>query len=181
MSSYAVINNAGLVVDITEWDGIGEWSPLDGFMAVAIDDSGAGIGWAYEAGVFTEPPLIPSSATLDQAKVIMSSALAWKRQQVENAGVTVGGIAIGSDQTARTLLNDAITAFNNGLTGSLDYKFANGTWIPVDLPTAQAMFTAIGQQVQACTANQQALATAINAATDLAGLQAIDITQGWPA
>ena len=119
--------------------------------------------------------------SLATAKANLITDLSAKRNQVETAGIVVGGTAIGSDQTARTLLNDAITALQcPGAPAEILYKFPSGQWSSVALTMAQGMLAAIAGHVAACASNQRALETAIMAATDIAGLQAIDINQGWP-
>jgi hypothetical protein len=53
---YAIIQTStGIVVNIVAWDGQSAWSPGNGFEVVALGNSGAGIGWTYADGVFTEP------------------------------------------------------------------------------------------------------------------------------
>ena len=118
---------------------------------------------------------------LATAKANIITNLEAKRNQVENAGIVVGDTAIGSDQTARTLLNDAITAMQcPGAPSEIRYKFPSGQWASVTLTMGQDMMAAIAGHVAACAANQMTMETAIMAATDIAGLQAIDINQGWP-
>jgi hypothetical protein len=51
---YAIVDGAGLVINVTEWDGAGGWVPPDGTTAVQLD--GATIGGTYIGGVYTPPP-----------------------------------------------------------------------------------------------------------------------------
>jgi hypothetical protein len=54
--NYAIVEKStGLVVNIVVWDGQSAWTPGEGFDVVAVGDSGAGIGWTFVDGVFTEP------------------------------------------------------------------------------------------------------------------------------
>jgi hypothetical protein len=56
MNRYALVDNAGIVQSNIIWDGISEWQPPDGLIAVLNpDDICAGIGWTYIDGVFTSP------------------------------------------------------------------------------------------------------------------------------
>ncbi len=63
MNRYAIVDGAGNVVNIVQWDGVAEWSPPDGTIAVLdtaviVDGSyvgGAVIGGSYSAGRFLPP------------------------------------------------------------------------------------------------------------------------------
>jgi hypothetical protein len=52
---YAVIKN-NEVTNIILWDGVSEWSPPEGTIAVACPDE-VGLGWTYENGTFVAPPV----------------------------------------------------------------------------------------------------------------------------
>lgn len=52
---YAVIDEAGLVVNMVEWNGTDGWAPPEGQSAVPVEDV-AGIGWTYQDGIFVQPP-----------------------------------------------------------------------------------------------------------------------------
>lgn len=55
---YCVIEEAtGIVTSAVIWDGIAEWAPPEGYIAVASDV--ASPGWTYVNGEFIEPPVIP--------------------------------------------------------------------------------------------------------------------------
>lgn len=59
MSIYAIVNaQTGLIEGMTLWDGISEWSPGEGMLAVESTVAEAGIGWFYIDGVFSAPPLV---------------------------------------------------------------------------------------------------------------------------
>lgn len=50
---YAIIDQTGLVVNVTIWDGTSSWAPPKGCTAVPLEDGG--IGWSYVDGKFVEP------------------------------------------------------------------------------------------------------------------------------
>jgi len=70
VNDYAVINSDGKITNVVLWDGVSEWSPPDGSTAIKINDSGAGIGWTYNKGVFTLPPApeVPMEELIAQAE-----------------------------------------------------------------------------------------------------------------
>lgn len=52
---YAIIvSETGLVENVCEWDGVSEWTPAEGHVAVASDE--AGPGWIYDAESQTFSP-----------------------------------------------------------------------------------------------------------------------------
>lgn len=54
---YAIVEIAsGLVVNVTRWDGVSDWSAPEGHLAVPLS-GGAGIGWGYdtETGTYSPP------------------------------------------------------------------------------------------------------------------------------
>jgi len=57
--NYAIINSAGLVVNVIVWDGKSPWQPPAGFTRAPITN-GAGIGWTYTNGNYTAPPQPPA-------------------------------------------------------------------------------------------------------------------------
>lgn len=55
MHNYAVVEN-GSVINVVVWDGVSEWAPPDGAIAVDIpDDVPVGIGWLYDGSTFSQP------------------------------------------------------------------------------------------------------------------------------
>lgn len=64
MSYYAVVNQStGIVENIVDWDGVTEWSPGEGFIAVETEI--AQIGWTYANDVLSAPPVpAPSAAEI---------------------------------------------------------------------------------------------------------------------
>jgi hypothetical protein len=58
VANYALIEVAtGVVVGVIRWDGVQDWSPDEGF--IAIESAVAQIGWSYKDGAFHEPAPIP--------------------------------------------------------------------------------------------------------------------------
>jgi len=56
MSTYCVIDlQTNLVINTIAWDGISDWTPPDG--CIAVESSVAGKGWSYIDGEFHPPPV----------------------------------------------------------------------------------------------------------------------------
>lgn len=56
MARYAIVDDDGLVVNVTEWDGTSSWEPPVGTTAIPDPSGQVAIGWTYANGVFTAPP-----------------------------------------------------------------------------------------------------------------------------
>jgi hypothetical protein len=54
MQSYAIVDGSGLVINLVQWDGVAQWSPPAGCLAVQ-DDGTAVIGGTFAGGVFSPP------------------------------------------------------------------------------------------------------------------------------
>ena len=121
--------------------------------------------------VWTELPLIAAQNNL-------LNSLDMREQRAETSGTTCNGLTVQTDSNTLARLTSANASLSAGVV-SFPYLIG-GTWQTIDSATATAMLLAAGQHIQACLINQQALHTAILAATDIAGLEAIDINQGWP-
>ena len=59
MNRYALINAAGLVENVTLWDGLATWTPPAGLTAVAATAPGVGPGWTYDGTAFAPPAPAP--------------------------------------------------------------------------------------------------------------------------
>lgn len=95
--TYVVVDTAaGIVVNIIIWDGVAEWSPPDGCIAIQSDT--AQIGWTYSDGVLTAPAVVPPTA----AEILANNI------RVRDARLSVATLAIAPLQDAIDL--DAATA-----------------------------------------------------------------------
>ena len=50
---YAIVDETGLVVNVTIWDVISPWEPPAGHTAVPLTEGG--IGWTFVDGAFVPP------------------------------------------------------------------------------------------------------------------------------
>ncbi|WP_047706781.1 tail fiber assembly protein [Plesiomonas sp. ZOR0011] len=74
---YALINADGMVENVIEWSGDGEWSPPDGLVAVTTDI--ADIGWIFSEGEFQPPSIVIHPDEL------IAQAETEKSARIENA------------------------------------------------------------------------------------------------
>ena len=54
---YALLDSTNTVVNVVEWDGITQWTPPAGHIAIPLIDGG--IGWTFADGQFIPPPPEP--------------------------------------------------------------------------------------------------------------------------
>jgi hypothetical protein len=58
VQDYAIIDLAtNIVTNVALWDGVTEWDPGEGF--IAIQSNTAQMGWTYTEGQFIAPPVAP--------------------------------------------------------------------------------------------------------------------------
>lgn len=84
MGIYATVNVAtGIVENMSLWDGVSEWSPGDGYIAVLADGiDNVTMGWSYSDGLFSPPPVIPPTpAEILQANQNAQSMLLYQASQ----------------------------------------------------------------------------------------------------
>lgn len=57
---YGMIDQTGLVVGVTVWDGETEWQPPEGLTVVKVPDGQrCGSGWTFDGSTWTAPPRDP--------------------------------------------------------------------------------------------------------------------------
>ena len=123
-------------------------------------------------------PKYPDLATGQSARLQELAALRW---QQEGSGTTMGGNPLATDRTTQAKLTAAyVKASADGTYAIADWKSGPGTFSPLDAATIMAAADAVEAHVQACFSNEAALSASILAATDMAALEAVDITTGWP-
>lgn len=58
VQDYAIIDlTTNIVTNVALWDGVTEWDPGEGF--IAIQSNTAQMGWTYKEGQFIAPPVAP--------------------------------------------------------------------------------------------------------------------------
>jgi hypothetical protein len=104
------------------------------------------------------------------------------RDQAEAAGVTVSGQGrFDSDpDSQRKILSAAVAASAVGSGFSQGWRLQNNSVVTLGASQMSAVGLAVNTHVNACQARKNTLDAAINAASSLAALDAIDITTGWP-
>ncbi len=148
--------------------------------------------WAIGDGVvgpqFRVEPLTADELAdrLTQHRLAKWEQVKAQRDACIDAGTTVPGIGpFDSNLTSRININGAVSmaqiAQAGGVPFEISWTMADNTVAVLDAPTMIAAGMAVGQHVSSCHEVAQAFRSQIEAALDRATLDAIDLTQGWPA
>lgn len=152
---------------------------IDGAL-VPIDadtaDSRAYREWAAAGNVPTPLPAPP----LAEAKGAKLAALADRRWRAETAGAIVNGMGFPTDEKTQAKLTAAVVASVLDNNFAVTWKLADASFVTLDHAALIAVSQAVRAHVQGSFDREALLATAINAAADVATLDAIDIESGWP-
>lgn len=135
-------------------------------------------GWSYTNGAFSAPPG-PTLAEMREART--TSAKAEFSARIA-AGMPWGDTRLQIDTDSRTnLLGAKGLADAGALPDPFAWRMQDNSMLPLDAAGVQAMATAAGLYYAGLFAVKSALVDAIAAAPDVAAVEAIDVTAGWPA
>ena len=124
-----------------------------------------------------------NAATDDEAQTIVvavnkpwfMSRLAALRFDFEVNGITLAkGLRIKTDRESQSQLSNAYVTLSNGLIPDTDWKVANG-WQLVDLEQIRPIAKAVAAHGRGCFRGERLVQTAINEASSMDDIEAIDI------
>lgn len=123
--------------------------------------------------------------TLEQRQADLWDEVKAKREIIETGTAPTPLGAVQIDEQSKLKINGLVTmamlAEQQAQTFSEEFTIADNSVVALDAPATIAMGVAVGQFVSDTYARARELRDAIDAATDIAGLEAIDIETGWPA
>lgn len=103
------------------------------------------------------------------------SQLAALRFNFEIGGITLAnGLSIKTDRESQAQLNSAYVTLDGGLIPDTDWKGANG-WQLVDLEEIKPIAKAVAAHGRGCFRGERLVQTAINEASSMDDIEAIDI------
>ncbi|HEY8064643.1 MAG TPA: DUF4376 domain-containing protein [Methylosinus sp.] len=152
---------------------------IDG--AVIPIESGSADGLAYREWLAAgnSPTPLPAP-TLGQAKSAKLAALAERRWRAETAGAVVDGMRLPTDEKTQAKLTAAVVASVLDNNYAVNWKLADGSFASFDHATLIAVAQGVRAHVQGCFDREATLVAAIDAASEIGALAAIDIETGWP-
>lgn len=112
-----------------------------------------------------------AAAALDAQR----QAIRARRDQAINAGITVAGVPIHTDETSQTRIMGAAVSAMLDPAYEVQWKTAGGVFVPLTAPQVIAIAQAVRAHAQACFDREAALLQA------LAQGEPYDIGAGWPA
>lgn len=131
-------------------------------------------------GVFPGLDAYPTGDVVEAAKAHMlaqAATIRWQKCQL----MPYGGVTAYADPAVAVVAAKIRVLEENESPAAVNFKLNATTWVQYDLDDLKTYGQAIDAHIQSCFDNEAALATAIVAAPDLEGCQAIDLTGGWPA
>lgn len=101
-------------------------------------------------------------------------------------GTTVQGVGVfDSDDAARLNITGAVVMAQVAIAAnqpfSMSWKLADNSLTTLNAQAMVLVGVSVGTHVAACHANAQALAVSVQEAEDNDALDAIDLSEGWPA
>lgn len=112
-----------------------------GSILVATEEAAPGWGWDGEN--FSPPAILPPT------KADLASYARDRRWQVEIAGITVGGVAIATDDRSKTMILGARLAAQSDPSWSTIWRGADGNAYPVNAAAIVAISDAVQAHVNA--------------------------------
>jgi hypothetical protein len=101
------------------------------------------------------------------------------RRNVEEGGITVGGVAVDTSRTSQAMLTQAYTSLQAGFLQSVDWKGADG-WHQLNAAQVAGIAQAVASHVENCFTKEKILSMQI-ALLDGAPLNNFDIAAAWAA
>lgn len=99
------------------------------------------------------------------------------RFSFEVAGLDLGdGVTIKTDRESQGQIGDAFASLKSGLIPDVDFKTATG-WVVLDLSQITSIARATAAHSRGCFRGERAVATAIESATTMVEIEAINISE----
>jgi len=179
---YAIVNSyASETREMISWQDTYTF-PTHVFQIESLDDVEVFLtatGAPFEGGI-----IIPEeAATLDEQKARKRARLKLKRDQVDWGGVATPNGVVDSDAESKIKILGAFVVAQSKLAmgepHSVDWRFSDNSVVTLDAQAVMVMGAAVYAHTEHCQAVKNALDAAIDAATTVEELDAVDIETGW--
>lgn len=186
MKRFAIVREADAIVDSVVMVGDLETLLLnvrDGSIPVPCNDVDVVPGeWSWQDGIFAK--LMPPVATIADLRVDSWAAVRMARDQAEWWGCSTPLGRADSDPDSQRKVAGAVQmamiAQAASAPFSIDWTMQDNSSVTHDAAAMIVLGVSIGQHVAACHAVALTKRAAIEAATDITALTAVDIVGGWP-
>lgn len=173
-NSYIIDKNE-MPYHVTQEEDAGLWAEVDNFAK------------SYPAKVATEYPA--PAPTLEEVKSAAFERLRQRKWQAKNAGITVQGIAIATDQTGQETISGAVLnvlidpAFTANWKTEATNPDGSAVWVTVGREVILAMAAALTAHTEACfavEAEKQAGLAALSSVEAVNAWLESELDTGWP-
>jgi hypothetical protein len=113
-------------------------------------------------------------------RVERKNELHSKRQQVVEQGTKFGNVTVLTDAKSRASLVESLSMEALEPGQSFDWYAADGSWVTLNYGQLKQYQKSVNSHVQGSFTNHMSLDGELDAATDLAEIDAVDIDSGWP-
>jgi hypothetical protein len=136
------------------------------------------------------PPPVPEPPSLEEARAAALEALRLRKWQAKDAGITVNGVAIDTDDRGQATISGAVLNCLRDPDFAVQWKTAalnpDGTavWVTLGQTEINALADALTAYTEACFAVEKAKQAEIAALTSAEAIQgwlAESLDAGWPA
>ena len=118
--------------------------------------------------------------TLEERRAQRLADLAALRWQKETGGTTFNGMPVATDAVSQTKYIGAVVGAQIDPDAVINWKMADGAFVPLDAQAITAVAMAVRAHVQACFDNEAELKAELEAATTAEEIAAVDLNTGWP-
>jgi hypothetical protein len=118
--------------------------------------------------------------TLDELRALKLAELANHRWERETGGTTFNGMPVATDAVSQTKYIGAVVGAQIDPDAVINWKMADGAFVPLDAQAITAVAMAVRAHVQACFDNEADLKAQIEATSTAEKIAAVDLNIGWP-
>lgn len=156
-----------------------------GEAGLSVTSAAPGTIWVQPWGAYHFAAVGIKAGTLDDFKAARWAAVKALRDQYEYGGCMTPLGVVDSDETAKLQISGgvqmAMLAVQSGSPFEIEWTMLDNSTVTHSAAQMIALGVAVGQHVVACRSVATALREAINAATTIEEIAAVDIESGWPS
>ncbi|MFN4140226.1 DUF4376 domain-containing protein [Aestuariivirga sp.] len=119
----------------------------------------------------------PSLADRKAEKLALLSDYRWQK---EMGGTTFSGFTLATDAVSQTKYIGAVVGAQLDPGAVVNWKMADGTFVPLDAQAITAVAMAVRAHVQACFDREAELRAQIAATITVEEIEALELNIGWP-
>jgi hypothetical protein len=146
------------------------WHPV-------VRDEGPTAFTGLENGSWVVRAALPTLEELRARKLAELAGLRWEK---ETGGTVFNGMPVATDAVSQTKYIGAVVGAQIEPAAVINWKMADGTFVPLDAQAITAVAMAVRAHVQACFDREAELKAQVEAAATAEEIAAVDLNTGWP-